>query len=97
MDQKAFAYAGQKLTHYAIEMAMRELSAAKRLADHVAEGWVLDFEPKKPCTKGCQAPLRYSILCQHWLYTAAANDVPIPLSLFHPRWPLDGPAFLKER
>jgi hypothetical protein len=41
---------------------MRKLSKAKKLADRVAEGWVLDFELKKACTKGCQAPLRYSIL-----------------------------------
>ena len=97
MDTKAFAHVGSKLTHYAIEMAMRELSAAKRLVDQVAEGWALDFELKKPCTKGCQAPLRYGIPCQHWLYIAVADNIPVPISLFHPRWLLDGPAFLKER
>lgn len=40
--------------------------------------------------------MQYSILCQYWLYTAVANNVPIPLSLFYPCWLLDRPAFLKE-
>jgi hypothetical protein len=31
------------------------------------------------------------------LYKAFVDDVAIPLSLFHPRWLLDGPAFLPER
>ena len=35
---------------------MRELSIAKRLVDNVAEGLVLDFEPKTERTKGCQGP-----------------------------------------
>ena len=53
MDRRAFALTGQKLTHYAIELTMRELSAAKRLVDDIAEGLVLDFEPKTECTKRC--------------------------------------------
>jgi hypothetical protein len=96
MDKRAFTLVGQKLTYYAIELTMRKLSAAKRLADNVAEGLVLNFEPKTECTKGCQGPLRYSLPCQHWLYSAVADNVPIPLSLFHPRWLLDGPAVLYE-
>jgi hypothetical protein len=63
MDPKGFAIVVQKLTHYAIEMTMREWSAAKKLADRAAEGCVLDFEPKKECTKGCEASIRYSLLC----------------------------------
>lgn len=65
MDRRAFALAGQKLTHYAIELTMRELSAAKRLANDVAEGLVLDFEPKTECIKGCQGPLQYGLPCWH--------------------------------
>ena len=53
MDRRAFALTGQKLTHYAIELTMRELSAAKRLVDDIAEGLVLDFKPKTECTKRC--------------------------------------------
>ena len=53
MDRRAFALVGQKLTHYAIELTMRKLSAAKRLADDVTEGLVLNFKPKTECTKGC--------------------------------------------
>ncbi len=51
------------LTYYTIEIAIYELSTAKRLVDHVAEEWVLDFKPKKPCTKGCQVLLQYGIPC----------------------------------
>lgn len=53
MDNLAFALVGQKLTYYAIEITMRELSAAKRLADDVVEGLEVDFEPKKMFTKEC--------------------------------------------
>lgn len=96
MDRRAFALAGQKLTYYAIELTMCELSAAKRLADDVVEGLVLDFEPKTKCKRGCQGPLRYSLPCRRWLYSAVADNVPIPLSLFHPHRLLDGPAVLYE-
>jgi hypothetical protein len=65
MDRSAFALVGQKLTHYAIEMTMCELSAAKRLADDVAEGLELNFEPKKECANRCQGPLRYGLPCRH--------------------------------
>jgi len=65
MDKRAFALTGQKLTYYAIKLTMRKLSAAKRLANNVAEGLVLDFEPKTECTKGCQGPLQYSLPCRH--------------------------------
>jgi hypothetical protein len=65
MDRRAFALVGQKLTYYAIELTMRELSAAKKLANDVAEGLVLDFKPKAECTKGCQGPLRYGLPCRH--------------------------------
>jgi hypothetical protein len=98
LDRAGFSQIGKKLTHYTLEIAMREWSAAKRLADNIQTGQEeLDFEPKKACLKGCTAPARYGIPCQHWLYAAAVNDIPIPLSLFHPRWLLDGPAVLYKR
>jgi hypothetical protein len=53
IDRRAFALVRQKLTYYAIELTMRKLSAAKRLADDVTEGLVLNFKPKTECTKGC--------------------------------------------
>ena len=85
------------VTHYALNIAMKEWSAAKRLADHIEEGKEeLDFELFADCTKGCTAPTRFGIPCQHWLYPAACDGIPIPLSLFHPRWLLDGPAVLYE-
>jgi hypothetical protein len=97
LDRTAFTNVGHMLTHYALDIAMKEWSAAKRLADNIEDGKEeLDFELFTDCTKGCAAPARFSIPCQHWLYPAAKNGTAIPLSLFHPRWLLDGPAVLHK-
>ena len=97
LDQVAFVNVGPMLTHYALNIAMKEWSIAKRLADHIKEGKEeLDFELFANYTKGCNALVWYSIPCQHWLYPAARDGIPIPLSLFHPRWLLDGPAALHK-
>ena len=34
---------------------------------------------------------RYALPCRHILHRATKDGLPIPLSLIHPRWWLDGP------
>ena len=40
---------------------MRELSVAKRLANNIAEGLVLNFEPKTECDEPGSARLRHAL------------------------------------
>jgi hypothetical protein len=97
LDRAAFTNIGHTRTHYALDIAMKEWSAAKTLADNIEDGKEeLDFELFTDCTKGCNTPMRLGIPCQHWLYPATRNGTAIPLSLFHLRWLLDGPAVLHE-
>jgi hypothetical protein len=53
MDKRAFALIKQKLTYYAIKLTMHKLFAAKRLANDVIKGLVLNFKLKTKCTKEC--------------------------------------------
>jgi hypothetical protein len=98
LDRAAFAVVGDKLTHYALDIAMRKWSSAtKILRDNIKDGLeLLDFEPSRECKSTCELPIRFGLPCKHWLYKAFVDDVPIPLSLFHPHWLLDGPAVLHE-
>jgi hypothetical protein len=43
----------------------------------------------------CELLLRFSLLCKHHILHACATGIPIPRSLFHPRWWLDGPPISK--
>jgi len=42
----------------------------------------------------CELLLRFSLPCKHHLLHACATGIPIPRSLFHPRWWLNSPAAL---
>jgi hypothetical protein len=42
----------------------------------------------------CELLLRFSLPCKHHLH-ACATGIPIPRSLFHPRWWLNGPPISK--
>jgi hypothetical protein len=95
LDKAAFAVVGDQLTHYALRLVMREWSATKAFGDRVESKLeTLNFEPGTACKFVCQLPVRYGLLCKHWLYKAFVDNVPIPLSLFHPRWLLNGPPVL---
>jgi hypothetical protein len=69
------------------------------MADDIEEGKEEEFEfdPDEGCTFGCELPIRFCLPCRHWMYNSVVEDVPLPLSLFHPRWHFDGPAVLKNR
>jgi len=98
LDQRAFATVSDKITSYALSLAMKEWSATKLIADELEESQTeLNFIPSTECKLGCELPLRYGLPCKHWLYKAFVKDIAIPISLFHPRWLLDGLAVLYER
>jgi hypothetical protein len=69
LDQDAFSIVKKKLTHYALNFAIREWSNTKKMADDIEEGKAEEFEfdPSKGCTFGCELPARYCLPCKHWL------------------------------
>jgi hypothetical protein len=69
------------------------------MADDIEEGKEEEFEfdPDEGCTFGCELPTRFCLPCKHWMYNSVVEEVPLPLSLFHPRWHFDGLAVLKDR
>ena len=70
------------------EWAAVKMLALEEGAEEVAKG----FNQESGCMLACELPLRYGILCKHWMYPAMIRKCQLPLSLFHPRWLLDGPA-----
>ena len=48
------------------------------------------------CLLACPLPLRFSLPCRCWLFHCLRNRNPIPLSLLHPRWIIDGPPFVQQ-
>ena len=99
LDQRAFATVGDKITGYALDLAIKEWSATKIMADNIKKDQLkeLHFILGTECKLGCELPLRYSLPCKHWLYKAFVDDIAIPISLFHPRWLLDGLPVLHKR
>ena len=73
------------ITHEAIELVHKELIAAKN--------WALRVEDEASqellgngCQQACHLPPRYGLPCKCWLYRCVVEEIPIPLSLLHPRW-----------
>ena len=93
MDKRAFKSVKSLLTHYAIKMVNMEYIKAKELSDEIDRGEVRPFELDDAvgCTFGCQLPARFRLPCKHWMMQFYLRNKPLPVSLFHPRWLLDGP------
>ena len=98
MDRKAFRKLGTKLTHYAIEKAMAEWRATKDFQDAIDNGneEPFVFDEAVGCLYECELPLRYGLPCKHWMLPFYQRGRPLPLSLFHPRWLLDGPSVVQS-
>ena len=97
IDKKAFQIVRGLLTHYAIRKAMVEQRATKDFADVINSG---DKEPFKfnevvRCPSKCELPLRFSLPCKHQILLFYLSKRPLPLSLFYPRWFLDGPTVVQ--
>src|SRR5205814_957402 len=85
-DQLAFQNLFGKITLYAIDLLIVEWEAAKD-STIIWTG---------ACSNACDLPTRYKLPCHHWLSRAVEKWMPIPLSLIHPRWWLDGPAIVLD-
>lgn len=72
----------------------------KKLGELIELGKVevvlIDMETKNPtCPLKCELPLRWRLPCRPCMYPAFIYQVPIPASLIHPCWFLDGPSQLE--
>ena len=94
IDITFFRLVLRRVTHFCLEKCSTELSAAKQLYDSSENSD--DFDPEVGCTALCQLPLRYRLPCKHWMLHFYRKNVPIPINLFHPRWLIDGPSFLRD-
>ena len=104
MDIKAFALLKGKIIHVAIEMISRELDKAKLLVEKfnqqvsfgVAPNEFPVVEPEgNRCSSKCELPMQFQLPCQCWLYRCVVDNIPIPISLIHPRWFYYGPPFVR--
>jgi len=81
VDFEAFQLLVGHVTIWALEKINPEWIAAKELAT-------------QPITAGscdCDIYIRYELPCRHYLLRACIQGFPIPISLLHPRWRLNGP------
>jgi hypothetical protein len=97
IDIAFFRLVLRQVTHFCLEKCSIELLAAKQLYDEmVVSRQNNDFDPEVGCIAPCQLPLRYRLPCKHWMLYFYYKNEPIPINLFHPRWLIDGPFFLRE-
>ena len=62
LNRAAFAEVGDKLTYYALDIAMHKWSATKILRDNIEDGLEsLNFEPGTECKSACELPMP----CKH--------------------------------
>lgn len=84
-QSSAFTSLRLKVSRKATELIEQEWS---QLVQATAKGEDLSIA-QQPCE--CQILLRYSIACRHHLYRSFHENIPIPITLLHPRWWLHGP------
>lgn len=88
-----FAVVGTLVTYETIILISVELNEAKRWVEEITdkisseepppgEGFILD----------CEAPMRYGLPCECWLFPCIQLNIPISISLIHPHWFFDGPS-----
>ena len=103
MDHSAFTSLKGKITHSAIAMISRELNSAKINAEKFNQQIFFGVEPGNTaiiessgdcCISECELPMRFGLPCKCWLYQCVIDQVPIPISLIHPRWFYKGPPFM---
>lgn len=80
-----------RVTHQAIELIYRELIGVKQERLDVEEEGLFQAAIGNKCQNACHRPKRYSLPCKYWLYRCVVSDIPIPLSLIHPRWLFEAP------
>jgi len=76
LDPRAFSAVKNKLTHYELELSMREWMETKKMVDRIEEGKEEEFEfdIDKGCSFGCELPARYCLPCKHRMYTSVIEQ-----------------------
>ena len=94
VDHSAFTSLKRKITHSAIAIISRKLNFAKINAEKFNQQIFFGVEPghiaivEQPgdcCISECELPIRFGLPCKCWLYQCVIDQVPIPISLIHPR------------
>lgn len=106
IDRQAFKHLIVQVPRYVLDILIPEWRATQRWAELLggapkteAEEEAGDDEVPDPpvipgCVLGCGLPIRMGLPCRCWMWVCLEGDrpkTPIPISLIHPRWLLDGP------
>jgi hypothetical protein len=89
-DLQAYSLLIGQVTKFAMEKVTQDWEACKQA---VSSG-ITEIIANEQCS--CELLLRFSLPCKHHLLQAARTGQPIPVSLFHPRWRLNGPPITKS-
>jgi len=89
LDLRPFKSVIDQVTKYALQKVAGDWEICKQ-AVSAGTANLLALEECR-----CELPLRYSLPCKHHLLYACEAGLPIPRSLFHPRWWLNGPPISK--
>ncbi|KAF8534060.1 hypothetical protein BDD12DRAFT_897042 [Trichophaea hybrida] len=97
IDSIAFQHLLGRVIHYALSLLQPEWKKALQLKTVRASTEGSEFtHTALQVTAGtcitCPLPLRLGLPCRHFMLPAAQTGTPVPLSLLHPWWWLDGPA-----
>ena len=93
LDRQAFVSVQHQITHDALERLIVEWNQTRLWANRLArEGG--DEPGEEGCVSNCELPLRFGLPCRCWLYPCLMEGISIPASLIHPRWFIDGPAYV---
>ena len=108
LDREAFRLMVGKVTHFALHKLSVEWESTKEWARRLGEGrvdWEEEEEGPQPgpepldipgCQSACELPVRFDLPCMHWMHACIELEIPIPLSLLHPRWLIDGPELTQD-
>jgi hypothetical protein len=89
LDLRAFNAVIGQVTEWAINRVAEDWEACKQAISTGTDQQLASEQCE------CELLLRFSLPCKHHLLHACTTGVPIPKSLFHPRWWLNGPPISK--
>lgn len=90
-NARVFRQIGAKITHEAIDRITKEWAVMMRWCDAIDAEEAVEPQGDNECLLQCSLPLQYGLPCKCFLYACAAEDIPIPMTLVHPRWLYDHP------
>jgi MULE transposase domain len=86
LDRRAFIQLVDTVTTYALDIISTEWESTKEAVDQDKLSATVEHERCQ-----CEILLRYGLPCRHYLQDIYRNGQPIPRSLIHPRWWINGP------